>query len=90
MEKNQILIADQKEGVDLDKKSTAKTNSSLKDSTILNALQEFNIFPARNSNVSSKISKTPQISGKLVHIKRYLLWFSLKAQKSMCHKWQFG
>ena len=36
-----------------------------------------------------KISLTPQVSSKLVHTKRYYFWFSLKAQKSMYHKWQF-
>ena len=36
-----------------------------------------------------KISITPQIHSKLVHTKRYHFWLSLKAQKSMYHKWQF-
>ena len=36
-----------------------------------------------------KISITPQISSKLVHVKCCHFWFSLKAQKSIYHKWQF-
>ena len=65
--------------------TSTKTNSFLKDSWILNATQEFNIFPAKISNLRTKIRMTPQISGKFVHTALPLLLF-FEASKV---KWQF-
>ena len=63
--------------------------------TVLNVLTKEYVpnlildFDVHKNNLLTKSAITPQIHIKLVHTKRYHFWLSLKAEKSIYHKWQF-